>query len=157
MMIFAWLGDIPLGADNVMTGPVADSQTWANHVHEHKVLRGKPVLQSAGQELDKRSLSFMFDESFCNPQATFMRLKAARASGDILPFISGNGGYDGTRYFITSIAPDVQKTTAGGRIVRLETSIELVEVSGAALSLGGLGSAIASSARAVINPLIRRG
>ncbi|MCT4654356.1 MAG: phage tail protein [Cohaesibacter sp.] len=156
MTIFAYLGDFQLGQSGVMTGPISDSQTWDNHVHEHKVLRGKPVIQTGGEELDKRTISFFFDESFCDPQGEFTRLKAARSAGSVMPFISGFGGYDGKQYFIRSISSEVQKTTEGGRIVRLETSIELVEVAGASLSIGGLGGAVASAARAIINPLIRR-
>jgi len=156
MPVFAWLGEIPLGSDNALTGPVSDSQSWGNSIHEHKVVRGKPVPQYAGEELDSRTLSFHFDESFCDPQAEYGRLRAARSSGSVMPFIAGNGSYDGKHYQIKSISPDIKKVSRGGRIVRLETSISLIEVPAAAFSIGSLGSAVATVARAVLNPLTRR-
>ena len=160
MPVFAWLGEIPLGSDNALTGPVSDSQSWGNSIHEHKVVRGKPVPQHAGEELDTRSLSFHFDESFCSPQAEYSRLRAARSSGSVMPFIAGNGSYDGKHYQIKSIGSEIKKVSRGGRIVRLEATIELIEVPGAAFSIGSIGglvgSAVATAARAVLNPLIKR-
>ncbi|SNY91457.1 Phage P2 GpU [Cohaesibacter sp. ES.047] len=156
MTVYAYLGDFTLGQSNAMSGPKSDSQTWGNTIHEHKVVRGKPVPQYAGEELDKRTLEFFFDESFCDPQTEYARLKAARSSGSVMPFTSGHGDYDGTHYQITSISPVIEKTTSGGRIVRLSASIELLEVPSFALSLRSAVSAVATAASAIINPLTRK-
>lgn len=153
-MLFAHLGEIELGLSNVMTGPIADAETLANTINEHKVVRGKPVPQNGGEELDKRSFSFFFDESFCDPQAEYARLRAARSSRSVMPLVMGNGAYNGKNYQIKSVRITKQKTTPSGRIVRLDAAIELIEVPGSALSIGGVG--LASVARALINPLIKR-
>nr|WP_321460386.1 phage tail protein [uncultured Cohaesibacter sp.] len=157
MTVYAYLGDFVLGQDNAMSGPKSDSQKWGNSIHQHKVVRGKPVPQYAGEELDKRTLTFFFDESFCDPQSEYVRLKAARSSGSVMAFTSGYGDYDGTHYQITSVSPTIEKTTKGGRIVRLSASIELLEVPGAAISFSSAVSALATAASALINPLTKKG
>ncbi len=153
-MIFASLGDFQLGTTSVMTGPTAVDETLANDFHEHKVVRGKPVPQKGGEALDRRSFSFFFDESFCTPEAEYARLVAAKVAGNILPFIPGGGGFLGKHYFIKELKGTTHKTTQSGRIVRISATIQLVEVPGSALSLGGVG--IAGAAVALLNPLIKR-
>lgn len=143
-----------MGVSSVMTGPTGASETLENSGHVHKTLRGKPVLQVAGEELDKRSFSFFFDESFCDPEAEYAKLKAMRSNGEAWPLIFGNGSYNGKKYWPKSVKVTFQKTTENGRIVRLEASIKLIEVSGGSLSIGGVG--VASLARAIINPLTKR-
>lgn len=154
MTAFAYLGDLTLGLSSVMTGPTGASETLDNSGHIHKTLRGKPVLQVAGEDLDKRSFSFFFDESFCDPEAEYAKLKAMRSSGQASSLVFGNGSYNGKKYWPKSVKITLQKTAETGRIVRLEASIELWEVPGGSLSIGGVG--IASLARAVINPLTKR-
>ncbi|MBO9421703.1 phage tail protein [Labrenzia sp. R4_2] len=154
MAAFAYLGDLQLGVSSVMTGPTGASETLENSFHEHKVLRGKPIPQEAGEKLDKRSFSFFFDESFCDPEAEYAKLKAMRSKRQAVPLIFGNGSYDGKKFWPKSVKITLQKTTESGRIVRLEASIELIEVPGGALSIGGSGAA--SLARAIINPLTKR-
>ncbi|SDQ70391.1 phage tail protein [Pseudovibrio sp. Tun.PSC04-5.I4] len=153
-MIFASLGDFQLGTSNVMTGPTAADETLVNDFHEHKVVRGKPVPQRGGEALDRRSFSFFFEESFCNPEAEYARLVASKISGAVMPFIPGSGGFLGKHYFIKQLKSTTQKTTESGRIVRIEASMELVEVPGSALSVGGLS--IAGAAVALLNPLLKR-
>lgn len=157
MTVYAYLGDFVLGQSNAMSGPKSDSQNWDNTIHQHKVVRGKPVPQYAGEELDTRTLTFFFDESFCDPQSEYAQLKRARSSGSVMPFTSGFGDYDGTHYQIVSVSPVIEKTTVGGRIVRLSASIELLEAPSGALSLNSFASGIATAASALINPLTRKG
>lgn len=153
-MLFAMLGQIRMGYSNALTGPTAITETRANTIYEHQVLRGKPIPQRAGQELDKKAFSFFFDESFCDPQAEYSKLTAAHASGIALPFIFGNGGYLGKSYMVKTLNCTFQKSSTGGRVTRLEANIELLEVPG---GLGGIfGAGIASLARAVKNPFAKR-
>jgi hypothetical protein len=154
MTAFAYFGDLTLGVSSVMTGPTGASETLENSGHIHKTLRGKPVLQVAGEDLDKRSFSFFFDESFCEPEAEYEKLKTMRSNGEASSLIFGNGSYNGKKYWPKSVKITFQKTTEDGRIVRLEASIELWEVPGGSLSRGGVG--VASLARAIINPLTKR-
>lgn len=153
-MLFALLGDFRLGLSNTLTGPTGQSESLGNTIFEHQVVRGKPIPHRGGEELDRRSFSFFFDESFCNPQSEYARLLAARSSGSGLPLIMGNGGYFGKNYLIKNVAITIKKTTPSGRIVRLEADIELIEAPGA---IGGLlGFGIASATRAIFNPLVKR-
>lgn len=155
MTLFAYLGDVlQLGVSSIMAGPTASSEVLSNTLKEHKVVRGKPVPQEGGEELDKRSFSFFFDESFCDPQIEYAKLRAARSSRSVLPLVFGNGGYNGKKYWIKSIRIKHQKTTQSGRLVRLDATIQLIEVPSGAVSLGGIGPAGLS--RAVTNPFTRR-
>ena len=162
-MIFGWLGDIPLGSD-VLTGPTGSDEQLDNTINEHPVVSGKPVPQRAGEELDRRRFTFFFDETFCDPEAEYAKLKAARSSGSILPLVFGNGGYGGEQYEVKSVRIRHRKTTASGRVVRIDASVDLLEVPRGAITLysaaSGLssliGSGVAAVARAVINPLVRK-
>ncbi|MDD7908642.1 MULTISPECIES: phage tail protein [Stappiaceae] len=153
-MIFARLGNIQLGTSSVMAGPTAATETLVNDFHEHKVVRGKPVPQRGGEALDRRSFSFFFDESFCNPEAEYARLVAAKIAGDVMPFIPGGGGFNGKNYFIKQIKGTTHKTSVSGRVVRIAATLELVEVPNGALSIGATG--IAGAAVALLNPLLKR-
>ena len=152
--MFVFLGDIRLGVGNIMTGPTGSDEQLDNTIEEHAVVRGKPIPQDAGEELDRRSFEFFFDESFCDPQAEYYRLRAARSSRSAMPLVMGNGGYLGKSYAVQSLSVTHLKTTEGGSLVRLEATIDLIEAPAGAFSIGGVG--IAAIGRALINPLIRR-
>ncbi len=152
--MFAFLGDIQLGLSSVMTGPIGSDETLENTIIEHAVVRGKPVPQIAGEELDRRNFSFYFDETFCEPQGEYFKLLAARSSRSALPLVMGNGLYLGKHYAVQSVDITHLKTSGGGDLVRLEADIGLIEVPFGTLSIGGVG--IAAIGRALINPLIRR-
>ena len=137
-----------------MTGPSGSEETLGNTFNEHAVLRGKPVPQDGGEELDRRSFSFFFDESFCDPQIEYFRLRAARSSRSVYPLVMGSGLYLGKHYAVENVDITHLKTTEGGRLVRLEASIDLLEVPHGALSIVGTG--IAAIGRALFNPLTRR-
>lgn len=153
-MLFATLGDIQLGHDGSLNSPTSLSESLSNTVHEHKVLRGKPIPQRGGEELDKLTFGFHFDESFCDPATEYRRLKAQRSSGIPMPLIFGDGSFDGKSYWITSLSPTVKKTTPDGRIVRFEANMSLIEVPTHSLTF--VGSGIGDFARAILSPLIKR-
>ena len=153
-MFFMWLGDIMFGAD-VMTGPTGSDETLGNTINEHQVVRGKPVLQDAGEENDRRSFRFFFDETFCDPAAQYALLHAARASRSALPLVHGNGAYLGKHYVVKSVRITHRKTAASGRPVRIEGELELLEAPGLSFTLGGI-IGLATAALALINPLVKR-
>ncbi len=155
MSAYAWLGDIILGTD-VMTGPVSSGEDLGNTINEHQVVRGKPVLQDAGQENDRRTFRFFFDETFCDVAAQYEKLRAARASREALPLVHGNGAYLGKRYVVQSVRITHKKATPSGAPVRIEGELELIEAPGGSFTLGGI-IGVATAAIALINPLVRRG
>jgi hypothetical protein len=152
--MFLFLGNIQLGVSSIMTGPIGSEEDLGNTLNEHAVVRGKPVPQDGGEELDRRSFSFFFDETFCDPQRQYALLLMARSTREVLPLVMGNGTYLGKRYAVQGVNITHLKTTEGGALVRLEAGIDLLEVPSGALSIGGVG--IAALGRALINPLIRR-
>jgi len=155
MSAYAWLGDIILGID-VMTGPVSSGEDLGNTINEHQVVRGKPVLQDAGQENDRRTFRFFFDETFCDVAAQYKKLRAARASRKALPLVHGNGAYLGKRYVVQSVRITHKKATPSGAPVRIEGELELIEAPSGSFTLGGI-MGVATAAIALINPLVRRG
>jgi len=155
MSAFAMLGDIIMGTD-VMTGPTGSEEDLGNTINEHQVVRGKPVLQDAGEENDRRTFRFFFDETFCDVAAQYAKLLAARASREALPLVHGDGAYLGKRYVVERVRITHRKATASGAPVRIEGEIELIEAPGGSFTLGGI-LGVATAAIALINPLVRRG
>lgn len=124
--MFAVFGGITLGLSH-LTGPTGQSDKYANSYAKHDVIRGKPVLQEIGQELDIRELNFFFDEVFCDPETEWAKLSGIYQLKQAQPFASGTS-FDGRRYVVETLTRDVRKTTRrGGAVVRLEASMTLVE------------------------------
>lgn len=156
--MFALFGDITFGV-SPHTGPTGQSDRFRNSRARHDVLRGKPVLQDIGQELDERRLEFFFDETFCVPVDEWARLVAAYEAREPQPFITG-GTFDGRRYVIEELSRDVLKTTrSGGNVVRLSSSMTLIESPVPDLLSSTLSTIRASAAgigRAEAKPASRR-
>lgn len=153
--MFARLGDIRLGGDH-LTGPTAVSETLKADFVEHATARGKPPLQDVGDGLDVSDVSFFFDETFCDPSAEEAVLKAAIRARAPLPYVGGDGAYNGTHYVIIRLKIRTRKTTASGRTTRLDASVDLKEAAVPSL-LNFSASAPAVIARALSNPLTKSG
>lgn len=125
-MIFALLGDIILG-DAVWTGPTTAKETRKAAIAEHKVARGKPPLQDAGDDNDTKSLDFFWDETFCDAEIELAKLQAAFATRLPLPLVSGDGSFNGVRWLIEEMSVDTLKTTPFGRPVRMKVNVKLKE------------------------------
>lgn len=129
-MLLSILGDIVFGTfgiNDYMTGPTADKLTYKNTWARHDVIRGKPVLQEIGQELDERTFDFYFDEVFCNPTVQWSRLWTAYLIKTPLPFITQTG-FNGLRYVVEELDKSNLKTTKrGGSVVRMECTMTLIE------------------------------
>ena len=149
----AKLGDIQMGVSNVMEGPTASEETLATTVNEHQVVRGKPPLQIAGQENDRRKLSFFFDETFCDVPAQDAKLRAAHLTRTPLPLTLGHI-YLRKHFVVEKVHITLRKMDRRGRPARIEGKIDLIE--GKRGRFGGLVGA-AVSAVASLNPLLRSG
>jgi phage protein U len=148
-MIYALLGDIRIG-DNSWTGPVTASETRTAALVELDVARGKPPIQDMGDDNDTKSLSFFFDETFCDPQTELAKLEAAFASRRALAYVAGDGAFNGVRYLVKSLSPETLRSTPYGRPVRIAVSVELIEAGSGGFGggIGGLGGLLASIAKA---------
>ncbi|MEN5083732.1 phage tail protein [Bosea sp. TWI1241] len=124
--MFAWLGSIKIGS-NGFTAPVSSKETGKATFARHNVAEGKPVLQDVGEDLSSKTLSFFFDEAFCNPEAEMAKLAAAMRARRPLAYVAGGGSFSGARFVIESIDQDIKRTTLAGRTVRLESTLTLVE------------------------------
>jgi Phage P2 GpU len=149
-MIFALLGDIRIG-DAVWTGPNRAQEVRKATLVEHKVSRGKPVVQDMGDELDCKTLEFFFDETFCEPLDELSKLEAAFAGRSPLAYVGGDGAFTGVRWLMEDFSVDTLKTTPNGRAVRLKIQTKLKEVP----SPSGLDvfSAIAAASAIGLSPL----
>lgn len=147
-----YLGNIALGVgtgSGALTGPKSLSEEYANAYARHDVIRGKPVLQIIGEELDTRAFGFFFDETFCVPETQWSLLLAAYKAKTALPLVVA-GMFDGRHFVVDRLSRDVQKTSRSGRVVRLESTLSLLEapipdplssaLSGAVRNAIGLGS-----------------
>ena len=148
--MFAWFGDIRFGVANVFEGPTSAEETLTNSFSTYDVVRGKKPVHDAGQDNDRRSFSFFFDETFCDVPAQEAKLRAAHASRSALPLVMGHV-YLGQSFAVEKVSIKHIKTGRSGRSVRIEGTIELIEAPGGA---GGV-QALASAAIAVLNPLLR--
>ncbi|MBI0177585.1 phage tail protein [Bartonella apis] len=129
-MLLSYLGSIALGtfaANDYMTGPTADKERFRNTWARHDVIRGKPVLQEIGRELDERTFDFFFDETFCTPTVQWARLWTAFQMKTPMPFLTQTG-FAGMRYVVESLDKDNLKTTKrGGTVVRMDCTMTLIE------------------------------
>jgi hypothetical protein len=163
-MSFAYLGDIILGEASAgvaasWTGPMALGNGRRAALAEHKVSRGKPVLADHGDELDTRSIEFFFDETFCVPALELGKLDAAFADRKALPYVGGDGAFDGRRWVIEGLDSKVLRTTPSGRVVRMQVTLSLKEAPASALTFMGraaMASASALSSLAQGNVGVRR-
>lgn len=156
------LGSIVLATSDALTGPVSASSSKSATIPQYAVNRGKPIPHIVGDELETRSYGFFFDETFCNVPANLAKLEAAYASKSPLPLVVGNGiSFRGTRFIVDSLDVETLQENMVGNPVRVEGYITLLE-DPLQFGLGGLldsiakGRAIARSASAGINALIRR-
>lgn len=141
--MFALFGPVIMSL-NPLTAPNGLSEKLGNSFARHDVIRGKPVLQDIGRELDTRELTFFFDETFCTPETEWAKLMTCYLAKEALPFVSGNA-FDGRRFVIETLERTVQKTSRSGRAVRIEATMSLLEAPVPSLLDASLGAAAGSA------------
>lgn len=158
--MFALLGSIPIGLSS-LTGPVEAEESEESELAQIKPATGKPAVQDMGDNLSEKRMRFFFDETFCRPEEEMARLRAARAAREPLPWSPGDGSFTGLRYIVQRIEGVLKKTTATGRIVRIEASLTLLEAPVQDLTAlerrFAAQSAPALAANAALNVIVRRG
>jgi phage protein U len=93
---------------------------------ELRRLQNKPRLQKKGDDLDRITIQLKFHNSFCDPAYEFNRLKEAADKDEALPFVYGNGVYQGN-YIIEQIKSNTKQTDSRGGIIAIEVELQLVE------------------------------
>lgn len=126
-MIFALLGDIRIAADSSFTGPTAVAETRKAALVEHDVAWGKKPIEDHGDDNDRKSLSFFFDETFCSPVSELSRLEAAMAARSPLAFVGGDGAFTGKRWIIEQMSVKTLRCTPWGTPVRIGIDVEMIE------------------------------
>jgi hypothetical protein len=147
------LGTTIIGTDH-LTGPTSDSEGTSARFARHDLVRGKPVLQDLGNDASNKQLSFFFDETFCDPQAELRKIDLAFQGRVPMRLFFDLRGFDVGVFLIERLQIKRQKTAPSGRVVRIELEVALVE---SVASRGRPLGAAADVARAIANPIVRRG
>nr|BDD46401.1 hypothetical protein 17 [bacterium] len=121
--MFAQLGNIQF---NLIAYFSFIEETKKKGYSELKRLQNKPKLQKKGDELDRITIQLKFHKSFCDPEYEYNRIKEAANKDEALPFIYGNGVYQGN-YMIDQIKSNTKQTDSQGGIIAIEAEIQLVE------------------------------
>ncbi len=146
-------GTSVIGTDH-LTGPRSDSESKSARFARHELVRGKPALQDLGNDAGAKQLRFFFDETFCNPEAELRKIDLAFQGRVPMRLFFDLTGFEVGVFLIERLRIQRKQISPSGRLVRVEIEVELVE---SAIGLGGLLGAAAGIARAIFNPVLRRG
>lgn len=144
--LFGSFGRMKIGLGD-LTEPTSSSYSEESRIGSLEPVYGKEVDQDRGDKRTSRSLSFFFDEAFCNVESEIAKLTGARRNRSPIKLDYGRA-YDGKSYIITSLSVNEQTLADDARIVRAEVTLELRESTGGSLFGAALG---------IVAPLILRG
>ncbi|MGH1577702.1 phage tail protein [Planktotalea sp.] len=146
-------GTSVIGTDH-LTGPTSDSEEKSARFVRHDVLRGKPILQDLGNDAGTKQLEFHFDEVFCDPEAELRKIDLAFQARVPMRLFFDLLGFELGVFQIERMRIKRKKTTAAGRVVRIDLEVELLESS---IGFGGLLGVAAGIGRAISSPFLKRG
>lgn len=89
-------------------------------------INGKPAIQPTGAELAELSLTAVFADDFCDPQAEIDALRRSMEEFEVLPYIMGDGRIVG-HFVITSLEVGTLRCDANGRVEMASVMIGLLE------------------------------
>lgn len=121
--MFAQLGSIQF--DTVKTFGEFSERSSEKYA-EHALLDGKPRLQRTGSSLNELSVSIFFHVSFCVPQDEVNALKDAKANGEILPLLWGNGTVEGD-FIISDFEANREQVAPNGTVLAYAVQLTLKE------------------------------
>ncbi|MEX3690084.1 phage tail protein [Paraburkholderia sp. BR14263] len=122
-VLYALLGDVQFGLPAYFTG--SETRFGAEYA-EHKLIDGKPRLQSTGDKLDEITWNVVFHAGFCDPEAELQKLRKLIASHTAAPLHFANGDYKGT-FVATDCTVTTRQTMRDGTLVWLEGTVSLKE------------------------------
>ena len=121
--MYAQLGDIKFQA---LYGPSTLDSSIEATIAEHPLIEGKPRLQRVGTGLETFDLTIKLHVTFCDPATEIAKLRSYLESGEVLPFIGGDGTVYGT-FVVKSLGRSVRQLSRIGKIVDAEISVSLLE------------------------------
>lgn len=121
--MYASLGNIVF---ELLTSFDALSDKRETRYAELVLTKGKPNLQPTGEALVEFQMSIQFHIAFCNPEEEYLRLNNARVSGEVLPFIYGNGFNEGD-FVITTLERTINQTDDQGNFIEISCNLALKE------------------------------
>jgi len=121
--MLAQLGDIQF---ETLKTPSSWSESHEATYGEIPHVGGKPSIQKTGEALASIDLSIRFLVEFCDPSEEVEKLKQAKTTGEVLPFITGTGVMMG-RFVIKSLGVQVEKMSAEGELIAVRVDISLTE------------------------------
>ncbi len=137
---------------NHLTGPKSSEYGEASRFAQQSPSYGKPISQDRGDELATRSLSFYFDQNFCDPESEISKLSNARKSRSVVRVDIGNR-YDKHSYVIDKLKVTELETDDNGSPTRAEVTLDLIETKNKLSSLVGLALGAVGSA----SPFAKKG
>lgn len=103
--------------------------TFGMDYAEHARIEGKPGLQFIGEKLNEISISLVFHNHYCQPDAELARLHDAMVTHQALALVFGNGDYRGW-FVITDIRAKSQQTDGLGNVQSSSAELTLREYIG---------------------------
>jgi phage protein U len=93
---------------------------------EFPLIGRKSRLQKTGDTLQEISMGIKLHVEFCDPAASIETLRAAKANGEVLPLLMGNGRYIAD-YVIMTMPYTVDESFADGTIKQASVSLTIKE------------------------------
>lgn len=124
--MYSQLGNIQFQA---MLGPGSLSTSVESELPEIQLINGKPRLQRTGTNLETVDISIRFHVGFCNPSEKYAELRKFLDTGEILPYIGGNGEIYGD-FVIKSLNRNITRKFPDGTPMEIMVDLTMVEWAG---------------------------
>ena len=109
-----------------LKAPASWSETHGIKVGRVPRVNTKDALQKTGDELTEINLNIRYESVFCEPADEVAALKKSMTTGEVLPFISGQGDIIGN-FFITGMDVTNEAYSPAGVLESVGVSIKLLE------------------------------
>lgn len=131
--------------------PGSYAETHAAKIGRVPRINTKDAVQKTGDELTEINLSIQYVSAFCVPADEIASLKKTMHSGEILPFITGEGDIIGN-FILTGIDVTNESYTLAGTLESATASIKLLEHPSVSEEKAPAGEALKSAKPPVQTP-----
>lgn len=94
---------------------------------QYDLIGTKPRLQFGSETLEELSLNLTLRTDFCNINQEIQDFETWKSTGEILPFILGNGEYI-KDFVLKSVGKTISQTFSDGTPIEIQVSLSLLEV-----------------------------